>query len=95
MSQRYFCPAEYTTKTKPKTNLKTLTLNLVLVLGLGLVCTPLGKHFVGSSFSGPTRCCYLVLSEWNAKVLAIFGILSNFETNLANIPNLCYVYKVF
>ena len=56
-SQRYFWPAEYTTKTKPKTNLKTnpnpknkLIISLGLVLGFGLVCTPLGKNIVGSFF---------------------------------------------
>ena len=42
MSQRYFCSAEYTTKTKPKTNQKKQTLNLNLTLknnnlGLGQV----------------------------------------------------------
>ena len=61
MSQRYFCPVEYTTKTKPKINKKTnpnpnpipkkdpLSLGLGLVLGFGLVCTPLIKNIVGSS----------------------------------------------
>ena len=44
MSQRYFCPAEYSTKTKPKTNPKKLSLGLVL----GFVCTPLGKNIFGS-----------------------------------------------
>ena len=58
MSQRYFCPAEYTTKTKPKkTNPNPkiklrvgLDLDLELVLGFGLVCTPLGKNIVDSFF---------------------------------------------
>ena len=54
MSQQYFCPTEYTSKTKPKTNPKKLIqgLGLVsgLVLGFGLVCTPLGKNIVGSFF---------------------------------------------
>ena len=38
MSQRYFCPAEY-----------TLSLGLVLVFLL-VWCTPLGKNIVGSFF---------------------------------------------
>ena len=37
MSQRYFSPAEYATKTKPETNQKlTPTLTLKCFLGLGL-----------------------------------------------------------
>ena len=42
MSQRYFCPAEYTLSQNLKVTL-TLTF-LSLGLGFGLVCTPLGKN---------------------------------------------------
>ena len=61
MSQRYFCPAEYTTKTKPKTNQTAkpnsnsnskpnLIFCLFCFLVFRLVCTPLGKTIVGSFF---------------------------------------------
>ena len=46
MSQRYFCPVEYTLRPKPKTNPKLRV--------TCLVCTPLVKHIAGS-FSGRTR----------------------------------------
>ena len=61
MSQRYFCPADYTTKTKPnpETNPK---LRVRVSLGFGLVCTPLGKNIVGSFFwSYPLFCALLLL----------------------------------
>ena len=56
MSQQYFCPAEYITKTKPKTNQKANPNpkpKVVSVMGYRFwlsVYTLLGKNIVGSRF---------------------------------------------